>query len=275
GRWRLPVSLCALGFVGTFVGLPLYSLVWRAGRVGGNAAVGLAPAWSIQGLQGTLRFAWDEASEPLGQGLVWAFASASVAVVLGWSLAWFSRKRGPWRWVTAVAVALALATPGPVTGFALVYAYRGFPRIYDSAAMVVLAGVARTFPYALLVLWPAVRSIPDEYLDAAEVDGLGPYRRVRQVAIPATLGAIVAAWAVTFTLSLGELPATNLVAPPGINPLSVVIWGLLHTGVESHLAGVVLIMLGAVCAAGLAALGFLAWLSGPGANPPRVQKPVP
>ena len=56
--------------------------------------------------------------------------------------------------------------------------------------------------------------------------------------LPAT--ALLAAWGVAFVLALGELPATNLVAPPGTMPLTVLIWSLLHSGVESHLAGVAL-----------------------------------
>jgi iron(III) transport system permease protein len=41
-------------------------------------------------------------------------------------------------------------------------------------------------------------------------------------------------------------------------PLSVLIWSLLHSGVESQLAGVALVMLGAVAAAG----GLAAWALG-------------
>jgi iron(III) transport system permease protein len=37
----------------------------------------------------------------------------------------------------------------------------------------------------------------------------------------------------------------------GRTPVAVEIWGLLHTGVESHLAGVAIIVLLAVAAAGL------------------------
>jgi iron(III) transport system permease protein len=110
------------------------------------------------------------------------------------------------------------------------------------------------------VLWPAVRTIPPEFLDAAAVDGLGPLGRVVKVALPVTWPSVVAAWWVAFVLALGELPATNLVTPPGLTPLSVVIWGLLHTGVESHLSGVVLVMLGAVALAGLFVVGALARL---------------
>ena len=254
GRWKARAGLGLGVLVSGFVALPLYSLLWRAGRVGGVAASGRAPRWSLTGLTGTLRFAWDESYEPLGQSLVWAAAGATVAVALAWALAWKGRRSNAWRWVATASVALALATPGPVAGMALVYAYRGFPTLYDSAAMIVLAAVLRTFPYALLVLWPAVRGLPPEFLDAAAVDGLGPAGQVWHVGLPLTRAAAVAAWGVAFTLALGELPATNLVTPPGFTPLSVVIWSLLHTGVESHTAGVVLVMLGAVTAAGVFAM---------------------
>jgi iron(III) transport system permease protein len=182
--------------------------------------------------------------------MVLAAVGATVAAALAWALAWLSRKPGPWRVVTAFAAALALAVPGPVAGMALVFAYRSIPVVYDSAAMVVLAAVSRTFPFAFLVVWPQIRALPPEYLDAVTVDGLSPSAIIRRIALPLTRGAIVASWGVAFVLALGELPATNLVTPPGLTPISVVIWSLLHTGVESHLAGVVLVDLAAVALAG-------------------------
>ena len=60
--------------------------------------------------------------------------------------------------------------------------------------------------------------------------------------MPATRDdALLAAWGVCFVLALGELPVTNLVAPLGTTPLTVLIWSLLHSGVESQLAGVSLV----------------------------------
>jgi len=90
-------------------------------------------------------------------------------------------------------------------------------------------------------------------LDASALDGLGPASRMRRVVLPLSARALLAAWAIAFALGLSELPATNLATPPGVPPMSVVIWSLLHTGVESHLAGVALIMLLVVAAAGLLA----------------------
>jgi iron(III) transport system permease protein len=87
------------------------------------------------------------------------------------------------------------------------------------------------------------------------------------VAIPLTRPAIAAAWGVSFALALGELPAANLSAPPGVMLLSVRIWELLHRGVESHLAGMALLMLALIALTGSVAARGLEKLYGP--NPDR------
>ena len=102
-----------------------------------------------------------------------------------------------------------------------------------------------------MILWPFLRSFPQDYLDAAALDGQGPWGQFFRVVLPLSRRPLVAAWAIAFAIGLGELPATNLAAPPGTQPMSVLIWSLLHTGVESHLSGVALIMLMVIAAAGL------------------------
>jgi iron(III) transport system permease protein len=252
-RWRIPGGALLAVLIGNTAAVPLYALVWRAGRVGGRATLGLAPHWSLAGLTGTLRNAGEEIWEPLQQSLVCTAVAATVTAFLACALAWASRTSFGWRCVALVTVALTLATPGPVAGMALVLAYRNLPSVYDSPAMVVMAEALRTLPYALLILWPFLRSFPQEHLDAAALDGLKPWGQFVWVVMPLSRRAIVAAWTISFAIGLGELPATNLVAPPGTQPMPVVIWGLLHTGVESHLSGVALIMLIVVGAAGIIA----------------------
>lgn len=290
GRWRIPLGLLVAVTAGVAVLLPLVTLVWRAGRVGGVAARGQPPVWTLPGLLGTLRRAaldvggsfldrpletalksgrwsdlrsggpWlgDPLDSPLIQSLLWGALGATVALLLAWGLAWRSREPGPWRWIVAGSLALALAAPGPVAGMALVLAYREWPRVYDSPLILVLVFILRTFPYALLVLWPAVRALPRAYLETAVLEGAGEWGTLRRVVFPTIRGALTAAWCVAFVLALGELPAANLVAPPGTGLIAIEIWSLLHTGVESHLAGVALLMLAAIT---LGALGTLVALT--------------
>ena len=260
-RWRVPLGLFVALTAGPIVALPLYSLVWWAGRVGGQAAMGQGPHWSLGGLAGTLRAALADAAGSLLFSMVWSALAATATVVLAWALAWVSRVPGVWRGVVVASVALTLATPGPVVGMALVLAYIRIPVVCDSPLLIVLADVVRTLPFALLVLWPGLRTIPPAWLDAAAVDGYGTWAQIRRVAVPATRDPLLAAWGVSFALALGELPATNLVAPPGTMPLTVLIWSLLHSGVESQLAGVALIMLAAIAAAGTLAVWALGRLA--------------
>ncbi|MHB1555853.1 MAG: ABC transporter permease [Isosphaeraceae bacterium] len=253
GRWRTAAGGLLILTVGNAVAFPLYGMIWRAGRVGGRATLGQPPTWSLLGLEGTLARAAGEVSEPLFASLAWASIAATVVVILVFGLAWAGRSSRSWRWAMLGALALALATPGPVTGRALVLAYRDVPLLYDSSAIVVMAQALRALPYVILVLWPFVRSFPRDYLDAAALEGRGPVGRMAWVAAPLSARPIVAAWLVALALGLGELAATDQVYPPGVEPMSVFLWGLLHTGIASDLAGVALIMLAAIAAAGLAA----------------------
>jgi iron(III) transport system permease protein len=249
-RWRVPCGLLLLALVGNATALPVYALIWRAGRVGGRVAMGKPPMWSLPGLEGTLRYAAGEIVEPLKTSLFISTMAATAAVALAWSLAWCSRRSAAMRFMTISLLVITLAAPGSVAGMALVLAYRDIPAVYDSRAMVVLAQTARSVPFALLLLWPLLRSFPQDYLDSAALDGYGPLGQVLHVALPLSWRPLIAAWATAFAIGLGELPATNIAAPPGVEPMSVFIWGLLHTGVESHLAGVALLMLLVVAAAG-------------------------
>lgn len=261
GRWRVPLGLATWTVAGTLVGLPLYGLIWRAGRVGRPLR------WSLSGLIGTLQAAWKDLtvatapgpffatldSRPLVSTLLWASVAATATVVIAWPLAWLARDSRTWRAIAGGSAALALSAPGPVAGVALKLAYLMVPPIHDTPAILVLAYVLRTFPYALLVLWPAVRGVPTEHLESAQVDGMGYLNRAWKIGVPMTRAAIVAAWVASMVLSLGELPAAYFVAPPGHDPLARVIWGMLHTGVESHLAGIGLILTGGVAIVGIIA----------------------
>ena len=73
--------------------------------------------------------------------------------------------------------------------------------------MVVLAAVLRTLPYAMAVLWPAQRSIPPALLDAAAVDGLGPFGQALRVGLPMTRAAIATSTGQSFTLVRGASDA--------------------------------------------------------------------
>lgn len=255
GRWRAPVGVIVWLVVGSIMALPIAGLAWRAGRVGGAAALGRPPSWSIAGLVGTLQRAWPDVvemsalsrhplSSPLLASSIASVLAATLAVALAWGLCWTARGSSAWRAIALGVTAILLATPAPIVGLALKLGYLHVSLVHDTLAIVVLALAARALPYAIVVLWPAVRAIPREYLEVAALEGQGRFGLGWRVGLPLARRAILAAWGVAFVLALGELPASNLVLPPSVMTISMRVWMLLHNGVESHLAGVGLVLLG-------------------------------
>jgi iron(III) transport system permease protein len=262
-RWQRAAAGLGLGLVlAILVIIPWGGLIWRAGRVGGDAAAGLPPRWSLAGLLGTLQRAAPEVIESLVETVPIAASGATLAVLLALAWTWLGRSRSWARWVGGGMAALALAMPGPVAGMALVLAWgRGplaqmVPWVYDSPLVLVFAHTFRTFPFAWLILRPALAALPRERLEAAALGGLGPQAVFGRVVLPALRPALAASWMIAFTLALGELPASHWVEPPGTTLLSKRLWSLLHTGVESHLAGFALICQGLFVATGTVALAL-------------------
>ncbi len=261
GRSREILSIQVWLILGSLLILPLYGLIWRAGRVGSGLIPGQGPSWSVDGLLGTLGQAWADLMEPgmplertyLAGTLLWTALGASATLAIAWPLAWKARSPGLWRWVSVLLVALLLATPGPIAGLALKMAYAPVGILNRTPALMIMGYVFHTLPYALLVLWPALRLIPQDLLDAAAIDGLRPAGIAWKVAWPLSRSAALAAWCLSFALAIGELPTCYVLRAPGYDPLAVHIWGMLHVGVESRLAGTGLILLAVVAVVGSAA----------------------
>ncbi|MFM7591360.1 MAG: hypothetical protein ACKO85_06150, partial [Isosphaeraceae bacterium] len=106
-----------------------------------------------------------------------------------------------------------------------------------------LAQLYRLLPLAVLWVWPAVASRSRALSDLLQLDTLPAHRKFIQVVLPGIGPLLAAAFFIIFALAFAELPASNIVTPPGIDIFTIRLWGLMHTGLESHLAAVVLLAL--------------------------------
>ena len=120
GRWRLPAGLAMLAVVGLLAGVPLASLLVKAGMVVTREGAQLARHWSAEQAASLV------ASSParFGREFVWtaacAIPAATAAVACGVPLAWFAL-RGSWRaGLAATVVAVALAVPAPLSALGLI-----------------------------------------------------------------------------------------------------------------------------------------------------------
>jgi iron(III) transport system permease protein len=246
GVWRGPAACFVAAVVLLTVALPLGSLAYKCGIEVSQLGPERVRQWS------PLKCATMVLSSPyryrmeFGWSLLIGGLAASAAVGAAVPLAWLAR-RGGWRAAPALSLAaLGLALPGPVIGLAII-ALLNRPQIpplrwlYDqSIAAPWLAQTWRGLPLALLVLWAAVRSLPDEILESAALEGARWPTILGRIVLPLRAWAVFGAWLAAFAAALAELDASVLAMPPGVETLTILIFNLLHYSVEDRVAGICL-----------------------------------
>jgi iron(III) transport system permease protein len=165
------------------------------------------------------------------------------------------------RWLWRLMITATLAIPAPLTGIGLITLGGGpwFPPfIVERGLMPVLADISRFTPWAAVALLVQLITINPLWLEAARVMPVNPLRTWLQVELPILAPGLLAGAALAFILSLGELGATLLVAPPGRATWCMRIYNYLHYGAADTVASLCLLLAAAVLLAGGAAALILA-----------------
>ncbi|NYT06357.1 MAG: iron ABC transporter permease [Methanomicrobiales archaeon] len=178
-------------------------------------------------------------------------------------------KNGRLLWLLCLA---PLAIPSPLVGIGLIALCNtpAFPFLYGTAAMPVLASVARFAPFAALVIHAQLQHTDTLLIDAVRVFQSDPLAGWLRVRVPLIAPGLLAAGGIVFALSAGELGATLLVIPPGMETVTIRLYNYLHYGSSAAVAGLGLVMMammaaaGAAVAAGIARLGCRGGYAGVG-----------
>jgi len=255
GRGRWPLVLLAAALCAVLLGLPMGSLIWRAGLMGSP------PSWSAATTgRYLLRACRPPDGELLLDSLFLAAAAGVLIALLGLLACWAARGARWFRAVVLVLMAVAWAMPGPLIGLGLkmtidrllaVTASPWLARLLyhgPSPLPLLWVDVIRFFPCAVAILWPVVRLLPAELRDAARVDGATPGQEVRRVVWPLTAPVVWRAALAVGVLSLGELSAGKLVATPGMPGYATEIFTQMHYGVTNELAARCVLLLVLVAA---------------------------
>ncbi|MGO9115884.1 MAG: ABC transporter permease [Thermoguttaceae bacterium] len=258
GAWRWPLALCMLATMMLLAGVPLANLVYKAGVLVSQTDAGWVRTWSAGKCLRSILLAPWQCRRECTWSLVIGLLAATAAVAAAIPLAWLAKKS---RWLGALAIGVALVClvlPGPFLALAIIGLLNrpGLPWLvwlYDRSILAPwLALTVRAIGPAVLILWHAVRTIPQSMLDSAATDGCGSLGQLVRIVLPQRLPAVGVAWLIGLAVALGDLTASILVAPPGVETLSIQIFNLVHYGREPEVAGICLaltIMLAALAAA--------------------------
>ncbi len=199
-----------------------------------------------------------------GREIVFSLELALMTALVGLPLAYAAARRvlssRTLRWGWWLALTAPLAIPAPLIGIGLITIWNrpGFFGVYGSAAMPVLAALARFAPIAGILLLTQLRRIDPALIEVAQVLETKPLRTWIWIKLPILAPGLLAAAAVLFVLTLGELGATLLVAPPGRATLTMRLYNFMHYGASDTVAGLSLVLMMAVLIFGFLVLLILA-----------------
>lgn len=253
GRWPIALALASIGFV--LIVVPIGNLLWRAG--GGSIG-----SWSWHVFISQIDNGFTVHSGLLFGSLLGAAITGAITAALALLACWLTAESRFGRGMLMVLVIAAWTIPGPIVGFGLkgvielvmnleeaVLVPMGITGrlplrlwLYDgpSPAPVMWAAVVRLFPFAVAILWPAVRAIPKDLIEVARVEGATPRQELRYVVWPLVRRTWFVAVLAVALLALGEVSAGKLVQTPGAATFTQELFNQMHYGVGPELAALAL-----------------------------------
>ena len=262
-----------IAFLLLFLTLPLISLAIssfttqeaRAGQTGGSKSSFTLAFYKELGINRRSSIFYAPPTTAIGISLLYASTTVLVSLALGVPASWaLAREVQPDKSGNSIAnrffdplLMLPLGTSAVTLGLGFIVALDHPP--FDLRASPFLVPLAHTlvaFPFVVRSLAPALRSIRPRLRQAARVMGASPSQVFTNIDLPLTGRAVLVAAVFAFTISLGELGATVLIARPEYPTVPLAIYryisqpGAINYGQALALSTILM----CVCAAGMLAI---------------------
>jgi iron(III) transport system permease protein len=249
GRWRwLWLAGCVAAGVLVMI-VPVLALVAKLGLAGSPRA------WSAEHAGRQFAAEFRLYGLQVLETIIVALLTGALAAILALVACRGAEHGRGRRFLLLALVTLAWALPAPVVGIGLKETIQAIVRwcpntplpalLYDgpSPAPIVWAHVLRFFPFAVAIVWPALRMVPPELRDAARLEGAGAFQELVYVDWPMTRKACGLAALAVAALSLGEVGAGARVETPGGETFAKLLFDRMHYGVDASVAGLALVLL--------------------------------
>jgi iron(III) transport system permease protein len=172
--------------------------------------------------------------------------------------------RGAAAWIITL---VPLAVPAPLIGIGMIMTGNlpVFSSIYPALIMPALVSVIKFAPFAAIILFVQLRFIDPLLFDAAAIFARNRTDALIRIHLPLLAPGLVVSAGILAALTLAELGATLIVAPPGHATITMRIYNYLHYGSSSDVAGLCLmvtLLTLAVCTGTVLVLRFISRNSG-------------
>jgi 2-aminoethylphosphonate transport system permease protein len=195
----------------------------------------------------------------VGASLATAAISTVVALLLAVSASLGARALPRLRPVVDAVFLLPVAVPSVAIGLAVLIAFSSGPVPLNGTVWIVL--VAHTVLVSALAHQPvsaAVARLDRRYEESAAALGASPFRVLHSVVLPQLRPALVAAAALCTAMSMGELTAVMMVAPPTWRTMPLQIFSMTSRGIRLYEGAALAVVLMGITLVVLLVLGRVA-----------------
>jgi len=187
----------------------------------------------------------DLARRAIVNSLIIAVLGATIGVVLSFLQSYYlHRGKGRLRALMDAVLSLPLGIPGIILGLGILILLIRTP-LYATLWIILLAYLARFFPFAMRSISAMLLSISPDLEESARANGVSWLQTMIAILLPLIKPALVAAWLMLFVVFIRELGATILLYAQGTETISVamVALGEQNFGLVAALAVVQAVML--------------------------------
>lgn len=240
-------TLVGLGLIAVTFLIPIGNVVLRAcfyvRPVDGVPTQG----YSIVQLFSAIRRACFDYQDEFIWSAIIALTSASMILLAATWISAVGRKSGWVQVLFACTLAISFALPGPLLGMSIASVMgfldgRWFVWLFNYTIFApVLANFIFCWPLGALVTWFVFGKIPEDALESVRVEGAGKLTSYLSLGIRANWLPLLGCWLITFACCFGELSASQIVRPAGIDTVPRKMLGDLHAGVNELTAGITIV----------------------------------
>ncbi|MGC2784109.1 MAG: ABC transporter permease subunit [Roseiarcus sp.] len=182
--------------------------------------------------------------------LITGFVASLLALLCGSWAALSLRAQGEaWSRSLGLLFFIPSAVPSVSVGLGLLVAFSQRPLLLNgTTAIVILAHFVLISAFSFGNVSAGLARLPPDYEEVASSLGARPTYRLFNVTLPLITPYLIAAFGLSFALSMGELGATVMVYPPGWVTLPVAIFGLTDRGDIFSGAALTMILIGVTLA---------------------------
>jgi len=186
----------------------------------------------------------------------WSAGIAGISGMVGMAIAlitlWLAKEVPNLRWLPVISFALCAALPGPLVGSMVLQAREWIDQawyrsIFDRTILPpLLANIVFCWPLSCVLAWIVIDNVPADVLESARLDGASAWSRLTRFVVRGNQSMVIGFAMLLFAFCFGELSASQLAIPPGMDTIPRRMLGLLHAGVNDLTAGLTLVLFGLI-----------------------------